>query len=379
MKLKRDMTEAEQREFEEQTGLKPGGTRVVLDALGKMGKLAQRQTREVGEVVGPHGSVTRLQAGGVRVERNGVEVNEDGELKVIINKDGIAFTAETEETPTVAQWLLKKNNAQSGYITSFELASLGESGIAVYGKKTPDAGDATAILLTVDESGNILTSFAVDGDGQAMLNLLDGTNQGLGNQGLNIAGQTSVTNDMHTLLYLDAYCNGTAANGFGAAASLRAENGSGSMITAGALGFEWTNATAGNETARLRFQAIEKGALVDCVRSGTYTPALTNVTNIASSAVNGTCMYFRVDDVVTVAGSVDIDPTTTGAIELGIALPYASAFTATNHCAGTAVSKTVTQAGVIDADITNDRARITSVVTDTSNRAWSFQFSYRVL
>jgi hypothetical protein len=58
--------------------------------------------------------------------------------------------------------------------------------------------------------------------------------------------------------------------------------------------------------------------------SGTYTPTLSNTTNIAASAAF-VCQYQRVGNVVTVSGRVNITPTAASvASELGISLPIAS-------------------------------------------------------
>lgn len=290
------------------------------------------------------------------------------------------FMAGDETDPTYVRWRLMKDNSIVGFVTAFELASLAYSGIAMYGQKTPDAGKATAVILVLDDSGNTKALFGVDSTGQANLDLRSGTLLGLGQQALDIQAQTSVTNNMQTSLYLDAFSTGTPANGFGSALAQRAENASGTVVEQGSLGFEWTNATAGNETARLRFQAMEKGVLVDCVRSGTYTPGLTNVTNIAASSINGTPHYYRVDDVVTVNGTFNIDPTAAGSIELGIDLPYTSDFTSASQCSGGAIAHAVAgHCAGIDADVTNNRARLRAEVSDISNRTWEFWFSYRVL
>src|SRR5512146_1384466 len=99
---------------------------------------------------------------------------------------------------------------------------------------------------------------------------------------------------------------------------------------------------------------------------GTYTPTLTNTTNIANS-IAGVCMYFRVGDVVHVAGRVVIDATATGAILLGMSLPIASNLTALADLGGVGMSADVAgQALSIEADTTNDRASFKAVLTDAA-------------
>ena len=114
--------------------------------------------------------------------------------------------------------------------------------------------------------------------------------------------------------------------------------------------------------------------------SGTYSPALTNVVNIAAST-NYSCQYIRVGTVVTVSGQVDIDPTATAtSTQLGIALPIASALANANECAGTAFSNKVGSMGAaILGDATNDRAQLEYISSNIANQTWYFSFTYRIL
>lgn len=115
------------------------------------------------------------------------------------------------------------------------------------------------------------------------------------------------------------------------------------------------------------------------LRSGTYTPTLTNTTNIAASTASP-AQWFRVGNVVTVSGVVTIDPTATGAILLGISLPVASNFSSVDHCAGVAFCQNVAgQGGSILGDGTNDRARLDCTTTDASNKTWAYTFTYVVI
>lgn len=111
---------------------------------------------------------------------------------------------------------------------------------------------------------------------------------------------------------------------------------------------------------------------------GTYTPTLTNVTNISASTAYA-CNYMRVGRTVTVSGKVDIDQTSPGAIELGISLPIASDFTAEEQCCGTAVGN---QNGddpcYIKADATNNRASFNARDTDAANHSHFFTFTYTI-
>ncbi len=121
------------------------------------------------------------------------------------------------------------------------------------------------------------------------------------------------------------------------------------------------------------------GATLATINTGTYTPALTNVTNVAASTAY-ICQYLRIGNVVTVSGRVDIDPTATGATELGMSLPIASNFAGGTQCSGTFSSHLIAGlGGSISADITNDRAQFRMNANDTANREHHFIFTYIII
>lgn len=122
------------------------------------------------------------------------------------------------------------------------------------------------------------------------------------------------------------------------------------------------------------------GLDVPTLSSGTYTPTLTNVTNVSDSAALQ-CQYLRVGDVVTVSGGFNIDPTLAATVtRLGISLPVASNLGAITDCGGTAAGGTaVGDGGGIYADTTNDRAQLEYVSVDTSNHTFLFSFTYSVI
>jgi hypothetical protein len=116
------------------------------------------------------------------------------------------------------------------------------------------------------------------------------------------------------------------------------------------------------------------------VFSGTYTPSLTNTTNVAASSA-GVAQYMRVGNVVTVSGQVDIDPTAAGDTVMGVSLPVASNINAQTNCGGTfaVLSGIVVQGGSIYGDSANDRVTFRMAATDTANRAYQYHFTYRVI
>lgn len=114
--------------------------------------------------------------------------------------------------------------------------------------------------------------------------------------------------------------------------------------------------------------------------AGTYTPSLTNVTNVAASTAYES-QYLRVGNTVTVSGKIDIDQTAAGAYEVGISLPIASNFGAEEDCAGTGAGTNAPSGSVIyiKADATNNRASLNGSDTDVSNHAHFYQFTYQVI
>lgn len=61
---------------------------IIEKSVQEAEALLNSSIREVQEVIGPHGSVTRLQAGGVRITSGGISVYEDGVLKTTVKSSG---------------------------------------------------------------------------------------------------------------------------------------------------------------------------------------------------------------------------------------------------------------------------------------------------
>lgn len=118
------------------------------------------------------------------------------------------------------------------------------------------------------------------------------------------------------------------------------------------------------------------GLVID---AGTYTPTLTNVTNIDSSTAF-TCQYMRVGSMVTVSGKVTIDPTASSATELGMSLPIASNLASEEQLGGNASDNTSnTHAVRIKADATNNRAAFVFNPSGTGSADYSFIFMYQII
>lgn len=118
------------------------------------------------------------------------------------------------------------------------------------------------------------------------------------------------------------------------------------------------------------------------VFSGTYTPTLTNVTNVAA-AVPSVAQYMRVGNVVTVSGRLQVDPTAGGLFDLSMSLPIASAMTDASQISGTAAaldpSENAGGAGAIYGDPANDVAVLRRTTVLSGNATYSYHFTYQVL
>lgn len=120
------------------------------------------------------------------------------------------------------------------------------------------------------------------------------------------------------------------------------------------------------------------GATNQYIASGTYTPALTNVTNVAASTMRQ-CQWLRVGNVVHVTGYIDID-VTTGAntdTSFNLTLPIASALANSYELAG--VASCGPDVPRIVAEPTSDQASFNYKSNDATNQPLTFAFSYLVL
>lgn len=113
--------------------------------------------------------------------------------------------------------------------------------------------------------------------------------------------------------------------------------------------------------------------------SGTYTPTLTNTTNISASTAR-LATYVRIGNVVTVSGQVDIDPTSTGAVLLGLSLPIGTNFSTAYQLGGASSSFGIANESYgIEADPTNDRASVKNTAVSTANHTVTYTLTYQLI
>lgn len=123
------------------------------------------------------------------------------------------------------------------------------------------------------------------------------------------------------------------------------------------------------------------GATNQYIASGTYTPTLTNTTNVAASTAYE-CQWMRVGNVVTVSGKIDIDPTAAGNTVLGLSLPIASNLGAAEDLAGVGFNPATAGEGLaILGDAVNDRATLQfiAIAAALGNLSYYFTFTYEVI
>ena len=125
---------------------------------------------------------------------------------------------------------------------------------------------------------------------------------------------------------------------------------------------------------------LKDGVVSSSAMSGTYTPTLYNITNVAASTPE-TCWWIRVGNNIMVGGTLWIDPTaaTTSSLIL-MTLPVASNF-ATNYDAGGSMGAMADAYGVgaICASAADDLVYLTFYPSGAANNIWGFTFMYTVI
>lgn len=143
-----------------------------------------------------------------------------------------------------------------------------------------------------------------------------------------------------------------------------------------------------DENANIRAYGLHNNATAQWsaanqdIRSGTYTPTLTWVTNVSSSTARK-CQWMRVGNVVTVSWQMEVTPTANNAeTTIWISLPVASNFGTAYECgwAGYTMANTINWHGTsIYADAANNRAEMDYFETHWAGDIFSFSFTYEVI
>jgi hypothetical protein len=113
------------------------------------------------------------------------------------------------------------------------------------------------------------------------------------------------------------------------------------------------------------------------VYTDTYTPTLTNTTNVSASTAVLTA-YTRVADSVIISGRVSVTTTATGSFTLGISLPIASNLQVAQDAVGPCASSNATHVGLIRANTTTDVMEMVANATSTAATVVAWSATYRI-
>lgn len=122
------------------------------------------------------------------------------------------------------------------------------------------------------------------------------------------------------------------------------------------------------------------GTPLALISTGTYTPTLTNVANTDSSSVSAAFMFYRIGNLVTVTGSISIDPTLSvnTATEVDISVPVASNFTGSYDGQGVGNANAAQRGGFFYTDATNDRMQFVFKSETTASNEYTVYFTYTI-
>lgn len=122
------------------------------------------------------------------------------------------------------------------------------------------------------------------------------------------------------------------------------------------------------------------GTATDNAYAGTYTPTISDVTNIGTSTP-ALWFWVRVGDVVTVAGRLDIDPVATGRWTVYATCPVTTSFAAAGQAGGYigGINATGNNTGTVVARASNNQVVIDAFANHTSSLDYYIHFSYRVV
>lgn len=160
-----------------------------------------------------------------------------------------------------------------------------------------------------------------------------------------------------------------------------ARGGSGAATLTGYVKGNGTSAFTASAT--IPYGDLTGTPTVPTLDSGKYTPTITNVAN-ASSITGYEARYIRVGSIVSVTGRFDATVTSGSgtATEIGISLPIASNLASTDDLAGVFQIHLSLGGGaivVVEADITNDRAKIRFNSSGSGATTFVYAYSYEII
>jgi hypothetical protein len=302
----------------------------------------------------------------------GVTAVESGDILAAIaasGADGTGFiqaaliTAEVDGTPGTNDMpgRLVFSTTADGASTPTERARITSTGEVLIGGTTSINNDSG---ITLERAGNGGVIYMYRND----TSVVSGNSLGY----IGFVGNDTTSNTPTTLAFIQGVASGTHAAGdnptdivFGTtpygsetvAEAVRIKNGGGLSISRTAV----TSPAAGDGN----------------VFSGTYTPTITNVTNVAASTAS-VLQYMRVGSYVQISGRLQIDPTTTGTTTVRVSLPVASNFSSVIQAGGTFCGSSG-EVGYITAVTSTDDLQFQYTATSTANNAFYFSLGYWVI
>lgn len=289
--------------------------------------------------------------------------------------------------------------------SAFNVNNTGNGGAGAFST----TGTGSALTGSNSSSGNGVLASSSSGNGLSATSTT----------GLAIRGKitpSSTTTIVHPFRTIRG-TSGTAAAGLGGGWDMQLTDDAGNDVTAGVITPVWTSAATGATTSDIQIFTTNagsstlkatikgngqlrlhgygagtftgtatEGAAFDAngniiaaplVAAAAYTPTITSGTNVASTTLQG-ADYQRIGDYVIVHLILLIDPTTTGATDIGISFPFASVISA-GETKGTGNCRLVSgQNGTIIGDLANARAKFEYNATVATEEQFMIEFSYKI-
>lgn len=280
-------------------------------------------------------------------------------------------TAATKNTGTSAG-TIPENGAGASFTTLGATGAASFNGAVTLGDAAGDAitinGRTTYTDTQFRWSGGVLSILPQTSDGSDTSELyIDGGGAASASRGawIGVYGNENASRPGDLRLHAGNVAGGAVTIAAGADVDVV-------TVTSGAVAI--TGTITGSSTIEgAAFTITGSGAIV----SGTYTPTITGTFNVAAST-SAVCQYMRVGSVVTVSGTIQIDPTDTGLTTWGLSLPIASNFTTATQLSGAGTGAINYEAVLVQADTSNDRASIGFVALNNANQSITFHFTYLI-